>query len=76
MDSVDRIRYWNESTTIINDSSSTQSSSNQPRELILQSKGKEYEIHKQKLRHEQEEEQMLLSPFHPEIHSNYTSTDK
>lgn len=76
MNSVKRIQYWNDFININNESSSTISSCRQPREIILQSKGKEYEIHKQTLKKQHDQRQLLLSPFHPVVNSKFSSSER
>lgn len=76
MKSVDRIQQWHEYLTSVNDSNSTQESAKTRRELILISKGQEYEKHKQFLKELHLKDQQLLSPFHPSIISTHTSTQK
>lgn len=76
MKSAERLKKWEEFVVCVSDSSSTQDSKYCPREEILQSKGRLYQLHKEKMKKEQEKEVMALATFHPEINSRYESKEK
>ena len=71
-----RIKYWQGFINSISDSNSTQESKYQPRENILQAKGKNYELNKQRMKTELEAQGKLLTPFRPLINSKYESGQK
>ena len=76
MKSIERVQHWQDFLSSSSFSPSTQDSKSQPREEILQAKGKMYELHKQKLKKNFESEQMLLSPFRPSINTNSETKEK
>lgn len=74
--SVERLKHWENFVNLMNESTSTQDSKPLPREEILQAKGKMYQMHKQKMKIQLENEQKALSPFTPAIQTNYESKEK
>jgi hypothetical protein len=74
--SVERLKHWENFVNLMNESTSTQDSKPLPREEILQAKGKMYQMHKQKMKIQLENEQKALSPFSPAIQTNYESKEK
>ena len=76
MKSIERVQHWQDFLSSSSFSPSTQDSKSQPREEILQAKGKMYELHKQKLKKNFESEQLLLSPFRPSINTNSETKEK
>ncbi|CAG9334405.1 unnamed protein product [Blepharisma stoltei] len=75
--SKDRIQHWldfiDPSQT---DLASTQCSQQMPREILLQAKGKEYEVKKHMARVEKEKEDKLLTPFHPLTNASFTTSNE
>jgi hypothetical protein len=71
-----RTKNFQEFICSIDESISTQESKNNPRENLLQAKGKLYELNKQKLKHQIEKDIMLQAPFVPAINSSYQSDEK
>lgn len=75
MKSTERVKHWQNFVASVSESTSTQESKHEPREKVLQAKGKFYALHKQELRQQYEIEQALLTPFHPSIISTYKSPE-
>ena len=72
----DRNHLLNHFMQKINESASTQSSSREPREVLLLEKGREYELKKIEKIIQKNEKEKTSASFSPTINSNYTTTEK